>query len=626
MNTDINTFGQGIAKRLVDVKKLLATEDFSAARQTLRLILRTELLSPSQYGVVSNFVEEIIEKSNPASIIRVAVLGSSTTQPVATAVRCTLLAEGMLAKVYEAPFAAYIQEILSPASGLYAFRPDMVVVATDAAEARARLGDAFNNESVEDILQLQLQHWQELWAVLDQHLGKPVLQHVCEVPENDFLGIADRRTKWSPSQMIEEANRRLLVASPGFVRWVDVDRLAARVGRQNWHDMRLWHHGKYGFSPRFLHDYIVLLSGSVRSALGKTHKALILDLDNTLWGGVIGDDGLEGISLGVDTPDGEAYLAFCRYVKQLGRRGVILGICSKNEMATATEVFGKHPHMPLRIEDFAVVSCNWDDKASNLQKIANELNIDISSIVFVDDNPAECELVRQALPEVFTVRMDGDPAVFARKLDQLHLFDLQEFSDVDMKRTASYQARAISARLKVATPDFDSYLASLEMHGAVWPARQEDLPRLAQMEIKTNQFNLTTRRWTAEQLASFMTGSDHDVLCFNLVDRFADHGLVGSLVVSYHADEARVLSWLLSCRVFSRTCEEFMRDELVKRAQERGISRIIGEYSATEKNAVVADLFKRIGFAITDRHGTFRLDLPSVGLAKTFISQKLTTD
>src|SRR3990170_2971012 len=345
--------------------------------------------------------------------------------------------------------------------------------------------------------------------------------------------------------------------------------------------MRLYYHGKFGFSPRFLPEYTVLLTAALRSTLGKTQKALILDLDNTLWGGVIGDDGLDGIRLGPDTPEGEAYQSYCRYIKGLGQRGVILGICSKNEFSIASEVFEKHPHMPLKLDDFAIVYCNWNDKASNLIEISKELNIDISTLVFVDDNPAECELVRQSLPEVFTIQMDGDPALFVRKLDHLHLFDSHGFSDADIKRAESYQARAKLATLRVTAPDIDTYLSSMEMRGEVWVARQEDLPRLTQMEAKTNQFNLTTRRWTSDQISRFMAAHDHDVLCFQLIDRFADHGLVGSMVISYQGSEARILSWLLSCRVFSRTCEEFMLSELVKRAQERGVHRIVGEYIAT---------------------------------------------
>ena len=356
--------------------------------------------------------------------------------------------------------------------------------------------------------------------------------------------------------------------------------------------------------------------------LSRTWKALIVDLDNTLWGGIIGDDGLDGISLGPDTPEGEAYQAFCRYVSDLGRRGVILGICSKNEMTNVVEVFEKHRHMPLRLDEFAAVRCNWDDKASSLAAIALELNIDVSALVFVDDNPAECELVRQTLPAVRVVQLDDDPASFVRRLDSERLFDSQGFSAEDLKRAESYQAKAKSATLQGAALDLETYLSSMEMHGEVWIARKEDLPRLAQMEAKTNQFNPTTRRWTSEQISQFMAAQDHDVLCFQLIDRFADHGLVGNMIVSYQGAEVRILSWLLSCRVFSRTCEEYMLSKLVKRAQERGVHRVVGEYIATEKNKVVADLFTNLGFVITDNGGLFALEMPNASLPQTFVSTK----
>ena len=611
--------GTTIAQQFAVVKKMLMERNFASARKILHVIARTEKLGAAQYGVLAGLADELVKYVAPSDVFRVAILSTYTTQPIATAVRCAFLSEGIIADVYEAPFAAYIQEILSPESGLYEYRPDMVVIAVGASEAQSHFEGAVTDDAIQQALEKHTVHWQKLWETLNLRLGKPVLQHVSEVPEEEFLGIAERRAKWSPSRIAELANSGLINSSPSLVRWVDVDRLAARVGRENWHDQRLSHHGKYGFSPRFLRDYTVLLTAAVRGALGKTPKALILDLDNTLWGGVIGDDGLEGIRLGVDTPEGEAYLAFCRYVKRLGQRGVILGICSKNEFSIATEVFKSHPQMPLRLEDFAVISCNWDDKASNLQKLAEELNIDISTMVFLDDNPAECELVRQALPKVMTINMDGDPALFARKLDQLHLFDLQEFSDVDMKRTASYQARAMSSRLKIAATDFDGYLVSLEMFGEVWVARQEDVSRLAQMEAKTNQFNLTTRRWNAEHIQAFMASPDHDVLCFRLKDRFADHGLVGSVIVSYQMGEACILSWLLSCRVFSRTCEEFILEKLVRRAKDRGVHLITGEYVASEKNSVVANLYLRLGFVEKNKEA-FVLHLLFKKNLKTLIS------
>jgi FkbH-like protein len=306
----------------------------------------------------------------------------------------------------------------------------------------------------------------------------------------------------------------------------------------------------------------------------------------------------------------------------MGRRGVILGICSKNEMANVAEIFEKHRHMPLRLDDFSVVRCNWENKASNLAAIALELNIDVSALVFADDNPAECELVRQVLPAVHVVQMDGDPAAFVRRLDRERLFDSQGYSDEDIKRSKSYQAKAKTATLQASTPDLETYLVSLEMHGEFWIARHEDIPRLAQMEAKTNQFNLTTRRWTADHISRFIDADDHDVFCFRLSDRFADHGLVGSMIVSYQGAEARILGWLLSCRVFSRTCEEFMLPELVKCARTRGVQRIVGEYVATEKNQVVANLFTRLGFVAPDNDGLFVLELSNASLPQTSVSIK----
>ena len=325
---------------------------------------------------------------------RVGVLASYTSEPVANAVSIALMREGYFPEIYEAPYGSYQQEILDPGSALYAFQPDAVVVAVAPAVSHSLPQASLSNHEVEEALAKAVDSWLGLWDVLASRLGRPVIQHLCEIPEQELLSIAERRSGWTSYRYTDSLNVRLIEAAPEFVRWLDVDRLAARVGRQNWRDPRLYHHAKFGFSTRFLPEYTELLAGAMRGALGKAKKALILDLDNTLWGGVIGDDRLDGIQLGPDTAEGAAYESFCRYVKDLGRRGIILGICSKNELTIATEVFEKHPHMPLKLEDFAIVTCNWNDKATNLAQIARDLNIDVSSVVFVDDNPAECELIR----------------------------------------------------------------------------------------------------------------------------------------------------------------------------------------------------------------------------------------
>lgn len=593
--------------------------------RTLRDQVRTHPLQGFELEMLGRFLRDAPAGSDAAlSALRVAIVSGYTSEPLANAMRVGLLAEGFRAEVYEAPFGVYRQEMLSPDSGLYAYEPNLILIVAPATDITSMPAGPVSQDDVEAALDREVEQWLSLWAELVKRSNAAILQHTFDIPDNTFLGIAERCAPWSPARFIAALNDRLIKEASGTVFWVDVDNLATTVGRQNWHDPRLKYHGKFGFSTKFLPEYATLLGGALRSALGRTRKALIVDLDNTLWGGVIGDDGLDGIRLGPDTPEGEAYQAFCRYVGDLGRRGVILGICSKNEMASMVEVFEKHRHMPLRLDEFAVVRCNWEDKASNLAAIALELNIDVSALVFVDDNPAECELVRQVLPAVHVIQLDDDPASFVRRLDREHLFDSQGFSAEDIRRAESYKARAKAATLQSAAPDLDAYLCSLEMCGEVWVARQDDLPRLAQMESKTNQFNLTARRWSAEQISRFMAAHDHDVLCFQLSDRFADHGLVGTMIVSYQGAEVRILSWLLSCRVFSRTCEEFMLEKLVARAQERGVHRIVGEYIATDKNQVVAKLFTRLGFAATDNSGLFVLEMSNASLPRTFVANKVT--
>jgi FkbH-like protein len=402
---------------------------------------------------------------------------------------------------------------------------------------------------------------------------------------------------------------------------VDIDQLSANVGRSNWHDPRLEYHGKFGFAIRYLPEYAALLGAAMRSALGRAPKALILDLDNTLWGGVIGDDGLEGIHLGPDSAEGEAYQAFCGYIRSLGQRGIILGICSKNDTENVNAVFESHPHMPLKREDFSVYKCNWNDKATNLAAIAQELNIGISALVFVDDNPAECELIRQLLPSVRVIHLDGDPALFVRRLDRERLFDSQHLSAEDLTRTESYQARVKAAELKIAAPDLESYLRSLEMRADVRFAGPAELPRLAQMEMKTNQFNLSTRRLNQEQLQAMTESPDMIVVAALLEDRFTNHGLVAYVAAKQAGSELTITDWLMSCRVFSRTLEHCMMRYLIEIAQPRGVETISLEFIPTAKNSVMERLFKELGFQCEGAppRGPWQFQVKSDQWPKSFI-------
>jgi FkbH-like protein len=519
--------------------------------------------------------------------IRIGILSDQSTQPLANAIRVAALREGLLAQIYEAPFGSIHQEVLMEHSGLRTFRPEFVVLALGAEWLTHVPSGPLQDEKVEQALNADLGNFQSLWEGLGQSLGVPIVQHSLVVPPSMLTGPAESGALWSEHCYITALNKRLRESAPAAVHWLDLARLAAKVGLSNWHDLRLKHHAKFSFAIRFLPEYATWFGATLREVIGAAPKALVVDLDNTLWGGVIGDDGLDGITLGPGCAEGEAYKAFCEYIKALGRRGVILGICSKNELKIAEEVFSGHAYMPLRLSDFASVRCNWEDKASNLRDIAHELNIDISSIVFLDDNPAECERVAQELPTVRVVQMHGDPSGFVQILDSLCLFHSQRFSREDLQRTDSYQARARSLEVRRAARDLSSYLTSLEMKGSVETVAPVHLPRLAQMEMKTNQFNLSTRRLSHEQLQSMSESSNRTLLAISLRDRFADHGLVAYLAAESAGEIMTVTDWVMSCRVFSRTLEEYTFRQLISVAKDRGIKRIQLKYSPTNKNGVM---------------------------------------
>jgi FkbH-like protein len=603
---------------LAGLRGLVASRPAEAAAQLCALA--PALKRPEFILGAADLVRQVAERDHRLPTRRLAVIGDVTLDGIAAAAVMALAEEGLIATRYVGPYGTLTQEVLDPGSGLYAAKPDIVLI----APVPQLEPDAGVRKDAAQWVEREVERWSELWAVLAQRLpGVRVIQHLPEYPDHDLAGPLERRTSWSPHGLTAALTEKLLADTPGFVHLLDMDRLAAQVGRANWRDPRLWFHGKVPFSLRYLGEYAAALTAAMRRATGRTRKALILDLDNTLWGGVVGDDGVAGIRLGPDTPAGEAYRAFCLYVKALGERGVILGICSKNDPKLALPVFESHPHMPLRKDDFAVIVCNWDDKASNLRRIASELNIDLSAIVFADDNEAECELIRRELPTVAVVPLTGDPSAFVRRLDQQRLFEAEALSAEDLKRRESYRGRQAAAAARTAAASFEDYLGSLEMKGMIWDAREEDIPRLAQMEGKTNQFNLTTRRWSADQLRQFMTAEDHELLCFRLTDRFADHGLVASVVLQYRDGETRILSWLMSCRVFSRTAEEFIMAEILRRAANRGAGHILGFYERTEKNEVVAGLLPRLGFAVDT--GALRRET-SAPLPRTFIADAAPAD
>lgn len=540
---------------------------------------------------------------------RIAVLGDSTTDLLARAIACAVLQEGVLPQLYVAPSGSMTQEVLDPDSGLHRFRAELVVLAPDWRAAVPPLLLAAQTADIGDQLESQVRHFQSLWNALEQGSCR-IIQHMFVPPAWQLRGIADRHAPASVARRVDALNEALAIAGHGRVTWLETDRLAARVGLSAWSAPRYRYAGKLAFDPRFLVDYLPWFRGAWRAACGRAKKVLVLDLDDTLWGGAIGDEGVENIRLGPDHGAiGEAFADWQRYLVMLADRGVILAVCSKNAPALAAAGFD-HPYAALKRDDFAAFVCSWEDKAAGLRRIAQDLSVGLDALVFADDNPAETDLVRQFLPEVETVDLGSDAAQFIEHVEAGHWFDLQAYTGEDLNRRESYKVRRHALDSRGAGTDLSVYLKSLEMVGHLAPASAADLPRMAQLELKTNQFNLTTQRYSQARLAEFLALPDRLLLVFSLRDRFGDHGLVSTLVAVQAGPVLKIDGWLMSCRIFARSAEQFILRHLADMARARGCRVVEGEYLPTARNGVVADLYQRLGFEPASPDGrSWRLDL-----------------
>ncbi len=395
--------------------------------------------------------------------------------------------------------------------------------------------------------------------------------------------------------MAQSVNACLGEAAGNTVSIVDCERLSAFIGKQRWCDPRYWNLSKQAVAL----EAIPLLSrhtaAVMAAALGLSRKCLVLDLDNTLWGGVIAEDGLSGIRLG-NGVDGEAFVAFQEYLLRLKNKGVILCVCSKNNYTDAIQPFEMHPEMRLKLDDIALFVANWDSKPDNIRRMAHTLQIGLDSLVFVDDNPVERDLVRKFLPEVDVIPLPEDPSYYLRAVSQYLMLETSSFTAEDHQRTDQYRARARILELETAAGSIDEFYRSLQMEAFVAPFEESQLPRIAQLIGKTNQFNLTSRRHSITQLTVFMKDSTCVHLALRLRDRYADHGLVSLMIAYQRGAVLDIDTWLMSCRVIGRTVEATMLEHLCMQASERGCTTLRGTYIPTAKNAMAADAYAKGGF------------------------------
>lgn len=539
----------------------------------------------------------------PARPVRLAVLASCTVEHLLPAIRIGGLRRGIWIATYTPDFGQYRQELIDRDSGLHRFRPDAVLFALDARHLLAGLD--LNLAAAE--LDSRIDH---ICSDLAVAWGRARERHRCQVIQqiplpvfSPLLGNNEHRLAGSSAWALQLLGAKLRArADAEAIDVMALDAWVANDGLAAWHDPALWHRAKQEVHPAAAPFYGDLVGRLLAAGQGRSAKCLVLDLDNTLWGGTIGDDGLAGIKLGQGSAIGEAFAAFQGYARDLARRGVILAVCSKNDEANALEPFERHPEMVLRSDDIACFVANWNDKATNVRSIADRLNIGLDSLVFVDDSPFEREIVRRELPMVAVPELPEDPTLFPTCLAAAGYFEALSITREDFDRRQQYQDNLRRSSLATSATDLDSYLRSLDMEARSGPFDQLNRARIVQLINKTNQFNLTTRRVTEDEIGALIEDREALTLQIRLIDRLGDNGIVVIVIGAFEpgSRDVHLDTWLMSCRVLGRQVEEATLNVVVEQARRRGAKRLIGTYRATAKNGMVRDHYPRLGFEPLD--------------------------
>jgi FkbH-like protein len=533
----------------------------------------------------------------PLVSFRLGVLSNGTVDLIVPPLVVSAARYGFLLDCVTVPFGQAVQEALAPNSTIHSAGVDAVLVALDYRGVQLKL--AVGNEAASRAgVEAAVEHISVIRRGIRNHSRVSCILQTLARPPEALFGNLDRTTAGVWRSLIDSFNRRLCESISGSGDLLlDVAAIAECVGLADWHSPSEWNLARLPFAYTFTPLYSENVSRLIAALRGKSRRCLVLDLDNTLWGGVIGDDGLEGIQLSHGDATGEAFLGVQEFATSLRQRGIVLAVCSKNEDANARLPFREHKEMVLREEDFAVFMANWNDKASNLQAISETIGLGLDSFVFLDDNPAERIRIRQSLPEVAVPELPADPALYVRTLSAAGYFESIAFSDEDLKRAGFYDSNARRASLKNEIGGLDEYLRSLKMEIYFQAFESATRVRITQLINKSNQFNLTTRRYTENEVAALELSGSHWTLQVRLSDAFGDNGMI-SVVICRDIGAAKweIDTWLMSCRVLGRRVEQMVLGEILRGARERNVQTLIGVYRPTERNNLVRHHYRDLGF------------------------------
>lgn len=527
---------------------------------------------------------------------RIAVLGGSTTGDIVATLELFLLDNGIQPAFYESEYNAYWQDAMFGNEELDSFKPDVIFIHTSNRNITETLSMAMTREQVDEALDRQLEHFTVMWKKLSEKFGCAIIQNNFELPLYRLLGNRDAYDFHGMTSFISRLNEKFCEYARDNKNFYinDINYLSASYGLEKWSNPLYWYMYKYALCLEAVPYLSHSVANIIKSLYGKNKKAFALDLDNTLWGGIVGDDGVDNLALGEETATAQAYREFQLYVKKHKELGVMLSVCSKNEEENAIAGLN-HPDGWLRPDDFVNIKANWDPKDRNISAIASEINILPESMVFVDDNPAERAIVAGQLPGVAVPEMDTVEN-YIRTIDRNGYFEVTSFSEDDLKRNEMYIANAKRAKQQASFENYENYLLSLQMSAQICDFEPVYIDRITQLTNKSNQFNLTTRRYTPAQMQEVYESDSYIRLFGKLSDKFGDNGVVSVVIGKKQDNELHIDLWLMSCRVLKRDMEYAMLDRLAEESKKQGITKLKGYYYPTAKNKMVKNLYSDFGF------------------------------
>lgn len=560
-----------------------------------------------------NMLAKVIQKARagrislaPLRTFRLGVISNSTSRFLIPTLIATAARHSIALECMEADFGQTVQEALNPESSINQAQPDAVLIAIDyhGLPLQVSPGDKSAHEKT---VSACLGHLATIRSGLHANTNVSCILQTIARPVESFTGSLELALPGTMRSLVNAINTGLaesIIHTSDVL--LDIASLAETIGLSEWHDPIFWNLAKLSFSSNYLPIYAEYVCRAIAALCGKSRRCLILDLDNTVWGGIIGDDGVDGIIIGQGDPTGEAYLDVQKTALTLRDHGIMLAVSSKNDDEIARRPFREHPEMLLREEHFAIFKANWNDKATNIVAIANELSLGLDCMVFVDDNPVERNLVRRMLPQVAVPELPDNPALYTRYLLAGGYFEAVVFSDEDRKRAEFYRANARRVALRQQIGNLDAYLDSLAMEITFQPFDDQSRARVIQLINKTNQFNLTTRRYNDDEVREAQYSPHYFTLQARLADVFGDNGIISVVICHRIGEDWSIDTWLMSCRVLGRKVEKAVLHEIVFHARHQGIHKLLGIYRPTERNRLVEDHYAILGFAriVTEIDGT----------------------